>query len=109
MVARLLMACFKLTPLALQDLLGIRDYIAADNPAIAVRYLDILRGKCQMLADAPGLGVSREAYCGLFKFPVGRYLIFYRPSADGIEIVRMLHSARDVDTVLPDQPNDRIK
>jgi toxin ParE1/3/4 len=30
---------------------------------------------------------------------VGNYLIFYRPLADGIEIVRVLHGARDIDSL----------
>jgi toxin ParE1/3/4 len=29
---------------------------------------------------------------------VGNYLIFYRPISDGIEIVRVLHGARDIPT-----------
>jgi plasmid stabilization system protein ParE len=31
-------------------------------------------------------------------FPTGRYLIFYRPADpdDGIDIIRVLHSARDI-------------
>jgi len=29
-------------------------------------------------------------------FPVGNYLVFYRPASDGIEIIRVLHGARDI-------------
>lgn len=29
--------------------------------------------------------------------PFGRYVIFYEPLDDGIDVVRVLHSARDVD------------
>ena len=28
------------------------------------------------------------------------YLIFYRPVPDGIEVVRVLHGSRDIDTIL---------
>jgi toxin ParE1/3/4 len=28
-----------------------------------------------------------------------RYLIFYRPIPDGIEVIRVLHGARDIDTI----------
>ena len=90
------MARFKLTPLAQSDLRDIRAYIAADNPRMAAQYLNILKEKCQQLADAPGLGVKREEYCGLHKFPVGDYLIFYRPTAEGIDVIRVLHGARDI-------------
>jgi toxin ParE1/3/4 len=33
---------------------------------------------------------------GLRSFTVGSYLIIYRPLADGIEVVRVLHGARDL-------------
>jgi len=29
-------------------------------------------------------------------FPVGSHLIFYRPAVDGIEVIRVLHGARDI-------------
>ena len=53
-----------------------------------------------MLADNPGLGVQRQEYLGLYKFPVDDYLIFYRPSADGIDVIRVLHGSRDVENIL---------
>jgi toxin ParE1/3/4 len=31
----------------------------------------------------------------LRSFPVGSYIIFYRPTQDGVEIARILHGARD--------------
>lgn len=31
----------------------------------------------------------------LYRFPVGRYIMFYQISNDYIEIFRVLHSARD--------------
>jgi toxin ParE1/3/4 len=34
---------------------------------------------------------------GIHGFPVGRYVVFYRPSSNGIEIVRVLHGARDLE------------
>jgi len=32
----------------------------------------------------------------LRSFPIGSYLIFYRPVEDGIELIRVLHGARDI-------------
>ena len=32
----------------------------------------------------------------LRSFPVGNYLLFYREVADGIQLVRALHGARDI-------------
>jgi toxin ParE1/3/4 len=36
---------------------------------------------------------------GLQSFPFGRYIIFYRPVANAIEIVRVLHGARDIENI----------
>ena len=39
-------------------------------------------------------------------FPVSRFkahVVFYRPVAGGIEIVRVLHGARDIDGVLAEE------
>ena len=33
---------------------------------------------------------------GLRSLPLGNYIIFYRPIDDGIEVVRILHGARDL-------------
>ncbi|TAE60722.1 MAG: type II toxin-antitoxin system RelE/ParE family toxin [Nostocales cyanobacterium] len=32
----------------------------------------------------------------LRSFPVGKYLLFYRSVVDGIELVRVIHGARDI-------------
>ncbi|MBF0110069.1 MAG: type II toxin-antitoxin system RelE/ParE family toxin [Magnetococcales bacterium] len=33
-------------------------------------------------------------------FPVGNYLIFYRPANHGVEIIRVLHASRNVENLL---------
>lgn len=38
--------------------------------------------------------------------PVGNYLIFYRPLPDGIEILRVLHGARDIAAILFDEADE---
>ncbi|MGH7989069.1 MAG: type II toxin-antitoxin system RelE/ParE family toxin [Limisphaerales bacterium] len=44
----------------------------------------------------PLLGREREELLPrLRSFPVSRYVIFYRPMENGIEVVRVLHGARD--------------
>jgi toxin ParE1/3/4 len=93
------MADFKLTLLAQQDLRAIHDYIAVNNPKTAKRYIGALKEKCQNLADTPGIGIARQEYHGLYKFPVGDYLIFYRTGQNGIEVIRILHGSRDIEAV----------
>ena len=89
-----------ITPAARADLLEIRDYIARDNPHVAKKMVQLLHVKCTLLAQTPGIGVNREHYRGLSMFPVGSYLIFYRPGNNGIEIIRVLHTSRDVEKII---------
>jgi len=50
-----------------------------------------------LLADNPGLGRARdELRPGLRSFSAGRFLIFYRPLDNGIQVVRVVHGARDI-------------
>lgn len=94
----------RFTPLARNDLKGIRDFIALDKPKAASQYMSILQQHCQRLADFPLMGVQRPEYYGLYKFPVDEYLIFYRPSQTGIEVLRVIHSSRDIEPLLnPDR------
>ena len=83
-------------------------FIAADNPAQADDFIDLIDEKFQNLSRQPGLGRRREELAaGLRSFPVGRYVIFYLQVQDCLQIVRVLHGARDVDAVFadPDEEN----
>ncbi len=87
-------------PLAEADILEIWDYIADDNPAAADRWVDQLDGQFRMLATQPKMGRARdELVPGVRSFPFGRYVVFYVPIDKGIDVVRLLHGARDIDAV----------
>ena len=88
------------TPRARADLREIWLYIARDNPEHATRFLRSIDEKCRTLADFPMMGRSRpELGPELRSFPVGHYAIFYRPLENGVEIVRILHQARDIEVL----------
>jgi toxin ParE1/3/4 len=36
----------------------------------------------------------------LRSFPIGSYVIFYRPIPDGVEIARILNASRDIEALL---------
>lgn len=87
-------------PLALQDLDQIWDYIAQDNPTVADGFIDRIEEKCRLLAEHPKIGTSCESLHPSLRFlAVEKYLIFYLPLDDGIEIVRVLHGARDIESL----------
>jgi toxin ParE1/3/4 len=83
-----------------QDLDEIWFYIALDNVEAADSLLESFDRSCQVLAIEPQGGRLRpELAPELRSFPVGRYVVFYRALDDGIEIVRILHSARDIASI----------
>lgn len=89
------------SPLAVADLEGILEYISRDKPTAAVAFVETLKGKCHTLARFPLLGPSREGLIpGLRMFPVGNYVIYYRPEGGSVRIERVLHGARDADSLL---------
>ncbi len=57
------------------------------------------------MATQPMMGRARdELALGVRSFPFGRYVVFYVPLDDGIDVVRVLHGARDIDAVFnPEQ------
>lgn len=60
-------------------------------------WVDRLDVKLRVLATQPMLGGAREQLApGLRSLPFGPYVIFYVPLPDGIDVVRVLHSARDI-------------
>lgn len=90
-------------PLAAADILDIWDHIAEDSIEQADRWVDKLDEKFRLIATQPLMGRARnELAAHVCSFPFGRYVIFYEPIEDGIDIVRVLHSARDIDAVFGD-------
>jgi toxin ParE1/3/4 len=72
-------------------------YIAQDNPDAADKFIRALASKFPVLASMPDLGRRREELSPrLRSLPFGHYVIFYRPMENRIEIVRVLHGARDL-------------
>jgi toxin ParE1/3/4 len=87
-------------PLAEADLDEIWDYIAEDSSERASNFLRKLYAKIQTLDANPNIGRKRdELLPGLRSFPYGNYVIFYLPIENGIEIVRVLQSSRDIEQV----------
>ncbi len=90
-------------PRAKSDLVEIWDYIAENSEARADAFIQTIGQKLQILAERPNIGRPRdELVDALRSFPVGRYVIYYMPIEDGIDVVRVLHGARDIDTAWGD-------
>jgi toxin ParE1/3/4 len=82
------------------DLNDIWLYIASDSPEAADRFIDRLLAAGKKLAASPRIGRAREELArGVRSFPVGSYVIFYRGSRSGIEVVRILSGYRDIEAL----------
>jgi toxin ParE1/3/4 len=93
-------------PRARTDLVEIWNYIADDSEAQADAFLDTIDRKLALLADQPNMGrVRRELGDEIRSVPLGRYTIFYVAIPSGIEVVRVLHGARDLDAIFQSDGN----
>ncbi len=93
------MRCFCLAALAEDDIFEIWEFIAAHDLPAADRVEGDIFAACQRLADRPDLGHPRR---DLTDKPVcffcvrGTYLIVYDPATEPLQVLRVLHGARDV-------------
>lgn len=92
---------------AAQDAEDIADFIAKDSLRSAVRFLENTESTLEDLAEFPGAGSPFEsAHPDLANLRFRRvkgfpnHIIFYLEHEDAIEVVRILHGARDLDSEL---------
>jgi toxin ParE1/3/4 len=86
-----------LTARARQDVLEIEEYIAIDSPQAAVKFTDRLEQRWLSIKDNPNIGRKRtDLIPDLRSVLEGDYFIFYRIVDKTIEIVRIVHSAREM-------------
>ena len=91
-------------PQASADLSEIWEFIATDSLARADEFVDRIDAKFRALAAQPLMGRNRsDLIHGLRSFTMSPYVIFYQPLAQGVEVVRVLHGARDVRAQFDDE------
>ncbi len=100
------MGNYLLSPEAQADLDEIHAYISEANPEAADRVLEAALATFAELAAMPAMGRPRKfknsglKYLRSFRVRGFRnYLIFYRPSTEGVGIVRVLQPVRDLDAL----------
>ena len=100
------MAKFILSEQSVADVDVVHAYICADNPDAADRVQEAIFEGFDLLARNPALGRKREfrRRQNIRSWVVTEftnYLIFYRELPDGssVEILRVLHGARDLDAL----------
>ena len=95
-----------LMPGAREDIKQIAAYIEENNRQAGVAFRQTLQHIYEVLLDLPVVGSVRNfrnpEMKGLRMLPVPkfkRYLLFYRSTSERLEIVRVLHGARDVSSL----------
>ncbi|HEY5313233.1 MAG TPA: type II toxin-antitoxin system RelE/ParE family toxin [Pirellulales bacterium] len=79
------------------DLARIVDFIAQDNLSAALAWLDNVEALFRLLASQPEMGQRRKSrrFNDAQRHSHGMYVIYYRPITGGIEVLCVLHAARD--------------
>ncbi len=98
---------YRLTDDAYEDLAEIKAYLIEQDGKRTARYvLSALTDGFRFIADTPGAGHTREDLTDEpVKFwSVFSYLVVYDPAAKPINIIRVLHSARDVAAIFERRP-----
>ena len=92
------------TPLAQEDLQTIWDYLAEEaGEDVADGVLEAIQEKSAKIAAFPEAGqIRNELLVNLRSFVIKSYVVFYMPLSDGIDVVRVLHGARDIESVFED-------
>jgi len=88
------------SPQSNKDMDAIWEYIADDNRKSANKLIRMISDGFVTLARHPRLVTARpDLGKDLRYFPVGSYIILYREIAEGVEIVRVLHGARNLEAI----------
>jgi toxin ParE1/3/4 len=99
---------YRVLPAADRDLDDQAAYLAAQvSLETALRFYDAASATFGKLAGMPGIGERwpsvnpRVAELRVWRIEgFEKYLIFYRTQDDEIEIIRVIHGARDIETIL---------
>ena len=97
------MSGYVLADRAAEELDSILEYIAGESGrSRAADVLDEFIQAFEALASTPGMGFQRMRLTGkdIRWWPVFRYLILYRNHDETVQILRVLHSARNLDYIL---------
>ena len=84
------------------DLVEIGEFIRPHHPARAITFVDELLDRCSLLVEMPRAYplVPRYEGHGIRRCTYRDYLIFYRVMDDLIEVIHILHGARNYEVLL---------
>ena len=97
-------------PQATRDIVEIAVFIARDSPRASSRFLNAVERTFAQLARVPRIGrvypLDHPTLSDIRCFQVSgfaSYLIFYRVVDGVVEVLRVIHGARDIPTLLAEE------
>lgn len=93
------MARVRWSPTGRQSLIEIAEYVVEQSQSLeaGIRLVDAIEAKCKTYAEFPGAGTARDDLGGGRRcFPVGNYVVIYRPTEDGIRVIVVAHGHQDL-------------
>ena len=89
---------------AQDDLLGIALRIAERSPGRALTYVDEIEYHCRRIADFPLAGSPRPKWGDGIRIVIhGNYIAVYRVRDDAVQILRVVHGARNLDQLFDEE------
>ncbi|HEY0009706.1 MAG TPA: type II toxin-antitoxin system RelE/ParE family toxin [Tepidisphaeraceae bacterium] len=92
---------------AVMDIRWHVKYLRLHRPSAAAHFARIIDDDLATLAQNPNFGTRLdglpERLAGIRQWPMSHfinYIIYYRPIESGIEVIRVIHGARDVRRIL---------
>lgn len=84
------------TVAALRHLRDAREYIEIDNPPAATRQIDIIETTVNHLRAFPMMGrAGRRSGTRELPVPSTPYIVIYRVKEEGVQVLAVLHGARN--------------
>ncbi len=94
-----------ISPSASRDLNAISNYFVERNIEAGEQLLKEFNQKCQNLIRFPNMGkLYSRIQEGLRGVPLDGYIIFYRTTNAGIEVLRVLNGRQDLEALFDDEP-----
>ncbi|MBL0936625.1 MAG: type II toxin-antitoxin system RelE/ParE family toxin [Rhizobiaceae bacterium] len=87
---------------ARHDLATITDFLISANPRAAEAFVARTEKAVRTLGDHPHLGplAPETGRPAIRRLSIPPYIIYYRAQGDVIQVVRLLHSSREIDEKL---------
>ena len=84
------------------DLNEIWEHIALDSVDLADKWIGKFFDAFELIGQSPRIGHRRDDLTafGVLFWPVGSFLVIYRRGKEAVEIVAVVHGARDIPSFL---------